>query len=100
MEEKTRVGALFVASYNCDLAALKSSARVGLPTAEHPAHTLELQNGDGNFLCFVPTSASPEMVDIAYRLYVHGLSRGMTAGEQSAWAKLRLLIGAAADFSD
>ena len=36
------------------------------------------------------------MAAIAFRLYARGLNRGVRAGEDAAWAKLRYLIGAAA----
>lgn len=97
MEDITSIAAMFVAAFNEDLAALKSPARVGLAPADNPEAVVELHDEQGAFLCFVPNTAAPEMVDIAYRLYVHGLGRGLIAGEQTAWAKLRLLIGAAAD---
>lgn len=90
-----RIKQLFVDSFNTDLAALHSAARVALPPNEAHGDVLELQDEEGRFLEFIPDSASPEMVAIAYRLYGRGLNRGIRAGEYTAWAKLRRLIGAA-----
>jgi len=100
MDDPDSLAALFVASFNRDLAALGSLARVGRPSADNHREVLELQDAQGNFLCFVPECASAEMVDIAYRLYAEGLKRGILGGEQAAWARLRHLIGAAADHGD
>lgn len=99
MNDPDSLAALFVASFNRDLAALQSPARVAL--SGHSTHqtVLEMHDQDGNLLCLLPDATSPEMVAIAYRLYAHALTRGIAAGEQSAWAKLRYLIGAAADDS-
>lgn len=90
------ISELFIESFNLDLTDLHSTARVALPTGGNHADTLELRDDDGNFLCFVPADASPEMVAVAYRLYGQGLNIGVRAGEAAAWAKLRHLIGAAA----
>lgn len=91
-----RIKQLLVDTFNADLAALHSSARVALPPSETHGDVLELQDDEGNFLDFIPDAASPEMAAIAYRLYGRGLNRGVRAGEDTAWAKLRHLIGAAA----
>jgi hypothetical protein len=88
--------ALFIASFNRDLAALKCPAQVSLPSDDNRRDVIELQDAEGNFLGFVPESASPELVAVTYGLYVQGLRRGIQVGEQAAWARLRLLIGAAA----
>lgn len=100
MDERQSLGALFVASFNRDLDALNCPARVALPSAGDAREILELHDADGNHLCTVPESIVPDMVAIAYRLYLQGLRRGLEAGEQAAWAKLRFLIGAAADLAD
>lgn len=89
------IGAMFVEHFNLDLAALSSAARVALP-ATGQDNVLELQDDEGNFLSFIPADSSPEMAAVAYRLYAQGLGRGIRAGEDAAWAKLRHLIGAAA----
>lgn len=90
------IRALFVETFNLELSDLHSAARVALPPGDDPPDTLELRDDEGNFLTFVPTDASPDMVAIAYRLYAQGLNFGVRAGEAAAWAKLRHLIGAAA----
>lgn len=100
MNDPDSPAALFVASFNRDLATLRSPARVALPGLGTRQAVLEMHDQDGNLLCLVPEATSPEMVAIAYRLYAHALNRGIVAGEQSAWAKLRYLIGAAADHAD
>ena len=96
MTDPDPIGALFVESFNLDLSELLSPARVALPSEGNHPDTLELCDDEGNFLCFVPADASPEMVAIAHRLYGQGLDLGVRAGEAAAWAKLRHLIGAAA----
>jgi hypothetical protein len=90
-----RIKQLRVDRFNADLAELDSAAHVDLPSVEGRGDLLELQDDEGNFLDFIPDSASPEMVAIAYRLYGRGLNHGVRAGEAAAWAKLRHLIGAA-----
>jgi hypothetical protein len=90
------ITALFIASYNADLAALDSSARVAVPSNAPNPDMLELQNDEGTCLAMIPASAEPQMAAIAYRLYGRGLNLGVRAGEEAAWAKLRHMIGAAA----
>lgn len=90
---------IFIDSFNADLANLGSSACVALPPPQH-SDVIELQDDEGNFLDFIPASASPEMAAIAYRMYGRGLNLGVRAGEAAAWAKLRHLIGAAATDPD
>ena len=85
-----------VARFNARLAQLNSSARVALTRIAGHSGMLELRADAENFLEFIPAEASPEMAAIAFRLYARGLNRGVRAGEDSAWAKLRYLIGAAA----
>lgn len=99
MADPDAAAALFVARFNRELDALRCPARIGLPSRDNPRRVLELHDAEGNFLSFVPDGISPQMVDITYRLYVQGLQRGLLGGEQAAWAKLRLLIGAAPDLS-
>lgn len=82
------------------LMTLDCPAGVSLPRDSRHSGLLELQDEEGDFLEFIPIGASPEMVAIAYRLYGRGLNRGTRAGEESAWAKLRTLIGAAAVSTD
>jgi hypothetical protein len=79
------ITALFIESYNADLAALRCAARVA---AAKPPH-------EGSIELFVPADTSPQMAAIAYRLYGRGLNAGARAGEAAAWGKLRRLIGAA-----
>ncbi len=93
MTDPDPIRALFVESFNLDLAALNSPARVCLPSGDNSG-VLELQDDEGTFLDFIPESAAPEMVAIAYRLYGRGLNHGVRVGEEAAWAKLRHLIGA------
>ena len=85
-----------VERFNARLAQLNSSARVALTCIAGHSGMLELRDDAENFLEFIPAEASPEMAAIAFRLYARGLNRGVRAGEDSAWAKLRYLIGAAA----
>ncbi|WP_240962522.1 hypothetical protein [Sphingobium sp. TB-6] len=84
-----------VERFNARLLQLNSSARVALTRIAGHADMLELRDDEENFLEFIPAEASPEMTAIAFRLYARGLNRGVRAGEDAAWAKLRYLIGAA-----
>lgn len=94
MTNPDSIAALFVESYNLDLATLSSAARVALPSDTAQKAMLELLDDEGAFLCFIPSDTSPEMADIAFRLYGQGLRKGALTGEQAAWTKLRALIGA------
>jgi len=84
-----------VERFNARLLQLNSSARVALTRIVGHTDMLELRDDEENFLEFIPAEASPEMAAIAFRLYARGLNRGVRAGEDAAWAKLRYLIGAA-----
>jgi|APAra7269096936_1048531.scaffolds.fasta_scaffold02825_8 hypothetical protein len=95
MPHSTSVADLFVATYNADLAELGSLARVSLPDQNKHPDTLELRRGDGELLDLIPAETEPVMAAIACRLYDHGFNEGCRAGEASAWAALRRLIGAA-----
>lgn len=72
MTEPDSLSTLFVESYNLDLAALSSSARVALATACPQLDRLELRDETGKLLCLIPADTTPEMADIAYRLYIRG----------------------------
>jgi hypothetical protein len=96
MTEPDPISAMFVESYNFDLAALSSPARVAVPVDPTHKAMLELLDEEGIFLCFIPSDTSPETAGIAYGLYGQGLHAGARGGEQAAWAKLRVLSGAAA----
>jgi hypothetical protein len=87
--------ALFVESFNLDLAALFSSACVALPGGGAREDVLELQDDERNFLAFIPADTAPEMAAVAYALYGQAFNRGIRAGEDFAWAKLRHLISLA-----
>ncbi|MBV1686422.1 hypothetical protein KRR38_01720 [Novosphingobium sp. G106] len=57
---------------------------------------IELQDDEGCLVGFIPADTAPRMAAIAYRLYGQAFNRGVRAGEEAAWAKLRHLVGAAA----
>jgi len=95
MSSEPQLSELFINSFNADLENLGSTARVALPPPQH-GEAIELRDDEGNFLEFIPASASPEMAAIAYRMYGRAFNRGVRAGEDAAWAKLRHLIGAVA----
>ncbi|PNQ04055.1 hypothetical protein A8G00_09140 [Sphingobium sp. SA916] len=57
---------------------------------------LALIDDEGRFITELPLTVSSEMVALAYSLYGRGVTFGVRAGEDAAWAKLRFLIGAAA----
>lgn len=86
---------MFITKFNRDLDALSSSARVALPNTNLAEDMIELQDDEGNLVGFIPSGTSPRMAAIAYRLYGQAFKRGVRAGEDAAWAKLRHLIGAA-----
>ena len=56
----------------------------------------ELLDDEGQFITLLSMSATPEVTAVAYKLYGQGLNRGLRAGEELAWSKLRHLIGAVA----
>ena len=85
----THLRSLFIASFNADLIALGSPARVAATTDPLPSDMLALLDEDGECLALLPDSMAPAMVAAAYRLY----RQGRMAGETEAWAKLRRLIG-------
>lgn len=88
---------LFVESFNADLEQLGSPARIAITSLCSGADVFELLDDEGQFVALFPASATPEVTAAAYKLFAQGLSRGLRAGEELAWAKLRHLIGAAAD---
>jgi hypothetical protein len=90
------ITALFIDSFNADLAEFGCAARVAAAAEAH-AGSIELHDEEGDFLDFLPAETSPQMAAIAYRLYGRGLNAGARAGEAAAFAKLRRLIGAAAN---
>lgn len=87
---------LFVASFNADLEHLNSPARIALTSLSAGADVFELLDDEGQFITLLPMSATPDVTAAAYKLYGQGLNRGLRAGEDLAWSKLRHLIGAAA----
>jgi hypothetical protein len=88
---------LFAASYNADLEQLGSPARIAISKLPACGDMFELLDDEGQFVTLLPKSAAPDVTAAAYKLYGQGLHRGLRAGEDLAWAKLRHLIGAAAD---
>lgn len=88
---------LFVESFNADLEALNSPARIAMTKLSSGGDVFELLDDEGQFITLFPASATPEVTAAAYRLYGQGLNRGLRAGEDLAWSKLRHLIGAAAE---
>ena len=88
---------LFVESFNADLEQLNGPARIAITNLCSSADVFELLDDEGQFVTLFPASATPEVTAAAYRLYGQGLNWGLHAGEDLAWAKLRHLIGAAAD---
>lgn len=88
--------ALFIAAFNKILHEIDSMARVALPAPGEARDMIELQDDEGLVLALIPADTSPQLAAIAYRLYGQALNRGVRAGEDAAWAKLRHLIGAAA----
>jgi len=88
---------LFVECYNADLEALNSPARIAMTGLSSGADVFELLDDEGQFVTLFPASAAPQVTAAAYKLYAQGLNRGLRAGEELAWGKLRHLIGAAAD---
>lgn len=87
---------LFVASFNADLEQLGSPARIALNNLSASGDVFELLDDEGQFITLLPMSATPDVTAAAYRLYGQGLNRGLRAGEELAFSKLRHLIGAAA----
>ncbi|WP_223806419.1 hypothetical protein [Novosphingobium sp. LASN5T] len=86
---------LFVESFNADLEALGSPARIAKTDLSSSADMFELLDDEGQFVTLFPAEATPEITAAAYRLYAQGLHHGLRAGEELAWSKLRHLIGVA-----
>lgn len=86
---------LFIARFNADLAQRNCAATIAPPQFNEHRDVVELRDDEGQFVCFLPASATPEVTVVAYRLYGQGLNKGLRAGEDLAWSKLRWLIGAA-----
>lgn len=86
---------LFVESFNADLRQLGCDATIALSDMCADKDVFELRDDDDQFVTFLPMSATPEVTVVAYRLYGQGLNKGLRAGEELAWSKLRHLIGAA-----
>lgn len=91
------MAALYVTTYNADLAELRSLARVAWADQDKHPDMLELRNGSGELLALIPVDTEPQVAAIACRLYAAGYVEGREAGKASAWASLRRLIGAAAE---
>jgi hypothetical protein len=87
---------LFVDSFNADLEKLNCAARIALTNLTSSRDVFELLDDEGQFITLLPMSATPEVTAAAYKLYGQGLNKGLRAGEELAWSKLRHLIGAAA----
>ena len=86
---------MFVASFNADLQGMHCAATIALSQSAVHKDVFELLDDEGQFITFMPMSATPEVTAVAYRLYGQGLNTGIRAGEAAAWSKLRWLIGAA-----
>lgn len=95
-QDDSGTAAHYIASFNANLEAIGSAARVALHGNGLLGDKIELRDDEDFCLAVIPASAEPEMVAIAYRLYGRGINIGVRAGEASAFAKLRFLIGAAA----
>lgn len=87
---------LFVDSFNADLEKLNCAARIALTNLTSSRDVFELLDDEGQFITLLPMNATPEVTAAAYKLYGQGLNRGLRAGEELAWSKLRHLIGTAA----
>ena len=85
----------FAESFNADLEALGSPARIAITRLSSGGDVFELLDDEGQLVTLFPASATPEVTAAAYRLYAQGLNRGLRSGEELAWSKLRHLIGAA-----
>lgn len=80
MASGASIASPFVATYNADLAALSSLARVALPDQIRFPGMLELRREDGALLDLIPMDTVPEMAAIACRLYDLGFHDGKRAG--------------------
>ncbi|AOH85607.1 hypothetical protein AWL63_18360 [Sphingomonas panacis] len=95
MPDKIVVDDTFVESFNLALTKIGSSASIAITTLTDAGDVFELHDDEGQFVTLLPATATPEVTAAAYRLYGQGLNRGLHAGEEMAWAKLRHLIGVA-----
>lgn len=87
MADPNPIADLFVESFNRDLASLGCPARVAVATADG-SDELEYRDPNDGILCMIPTTTTPEMAAIAYRLYRSGVVRGVRAGKFLALAEL------------
>jgi hypothetical protein len=93
-----------ITQFNRDLADRGCTAHVELFGLEDAMVACEgrclqilvLIDDEGRFITELPLAVSCEMVALAYALHGRGVTFGVQAGEDAAWAKLRFLIGAAA----
>ncbi|AMK23211.1 MULTISPECIES: hypothetical protein [Sphingomonadaceae] len=95
MSKKPVVDKDFVDAFNLDLTRLGSVAQIAITNLTGSGDVFELLDDEGQFVTLLPVTATPEVTAAAYRLYGQGLNRGLRAGEELAWSKLRHLIGAA-----
>lgn len=93
--DKPVVDQRFVEAFNAELARLGSSASIAATRLTSASDVFDLLDDEAQFITLLPSSATPEVIVAAYRLYRQGLSRGLKSGEELAWSKLRHLIGAA-----
>lgn len=93
--EVITIHSLLVESYNRDLERIGSVARVALPAEPANEGMLSLHDDEGAFLALIPVDTAPGVAAIAFSLHSLAFARGVRAGEDAAFAKLRYLIGAA-----
>lgn len=89
------IHSLLVESYNRDLERIGSVARVALPADPANEGMLSLHDDEGGFLALIPVDTAPSVAAIAFSLDSLAFARGVRAGEEAAFARLRYLIGAA-----
>ncbi|EJU12076.1 hypothetical protein LH128_15636 [Sphingomonas sp. LH128] len=93
--EVISIHSLLVESYNRDLERIGSVARVALPIDPANEGMLSLHDDEGAFLTLIPVDTAPAVAAIAFSLHSLAFARGVRAGEEAAFARLRYLIGAA-----
>lgn len=96
MSPKSVVDQSFVDTFNTALVQLGSAVTIAVTSLTSATDVFELRDDEGQFITLLPATATPEVTVVAYRLYGQGLNKGLRAGEELAWSKLRHLIGAAA----
>lgn len=74
----------FVDKFNDTLAVFGSSASIAASSRSSNIYAFDLLSDESEVLALFPSTTTPLVVEIAYRLYQRGLQRGRGNGEEAA----------------